>query len=559
MTDTRAPLADAVARLVEPGDTIHVIGGHARWTAAARELCRQWWGRDPGFTLVMASLTTLGTLFFRGGLVRKVVTGYSGDTFPTFTPNPVFAGAYRAGAVEVEHWSFLAYVARLRAAALGLPAMVTRSVVGSSMEANAGFVTLPDPFGGGEPLGLVAPLRPDVALLHAPLADAAGHVVLPPPLLEGVWGAWAARKGTIVTVERVVDDVRPWADHVRLLPRHVAAVCEAPMGAHPGGLYAPGLPVQPYGEDIPFWCEARDATRLPADELDAWIRARLLDPPDQAAYLAGLGEERLAGLVARADRDSWRADAAAHPVDTAATTTAWETAAVLGARHLADRVLATGTDAVLAGAGVANLAAWLGVELARERGAEVRLTAELGLWGYEPTPADPYIFNHRSFPSATMLADAETVLGGVIGGCGGRSMACLGAAQIDRHGNINSTDIPGGPFLVGSGGGNDVASTVAEAVVVATADRRRLVGELGYITSPGRAVAALATDVGIFERRGGQLVLTGVVAGVRADDVRARCGWDLEVTRNLAELDPPTPAEVLALRRWDPTGLFLGV
>jgi hypothetical protein len=81
--------------------------GHTRWTAAAREVVRQWWGRDPGFTLVILSLSSLGTLFFRGGLVKKVITGYSGDTFPNFTPNPIFADAYQRGEVEVEHWSFL--------------------------------------------------------------------------------------------------------------------------------------------------------------------------------------------------------------------------------------------------------------------------------------------------------------------------------------------------------------------------------------------------------------------------------------------------------------------
>ena len=48
--------------------SVHLALGHSRWTAAARELVRQWWGRDPGFTLVMLSLSSLGALFFRGGL-----------------------------------------------------------------------------------------------------------------------------------------------------------------------------------------------------------------------------------------------------------------------------------------------------------------------------------------------------------------------------------------------------------------------------------------------------------------------------------------------------------
>ena len=79
-------LADAVAQNVRPGDIVHVMMGHSRWTAAARELARQFWDTDPGFTLVMTSLGALGALFFRGGLVRKVVTAYSGNSFPTYTP-----------------------------------------------------------------------------------------------------------------------------------------------------------------------------------------------------------------------------------------------------------------------------------------------------------------------------------------------------------------------------------------------------------------------------------------------------------------------------------------
>ena len=202
----------------------------------------------------------------------------------------------------------------------------------------------------------------------------------------------------------------------------------------------------------------------------------------------------------RAEPDSWRDDEAAHPPDLDAEPVAWEIAAVHGARYLADRVLALDADAVLAGAGVANLAAWLAVELAHDRGSPVVLAAELGLWGYTPTPADPFIFNHRSFPTATMLGDAEQVLGGLVGGPGTTLVACLGAAQIDRHGNINSTVIGDSVFLVGSGGGNDVASSADEVVVMSTLTRRRAVADVPYVTSPGIRVRAFVTDLALFER-----------------------------------------------------------
>ncbi len=561
--DKRASLADAVAQHVRAGDTLHLMVGHTRWTAAAREVVRQWWGRDPGFTLVMLSLSSLGTLFFRGGLVRKVVTGYSGDTFPNFTPNPVFAGAYERGEVEVEHWSFLTFSQRLEAAARGLPAVVTRSLAGSSMADNEAFTEVDSPFGK---LGLLAPLTPDVALLHAPVADAEGNVALHPPLLEGVWGALAARRGAIVTVERVVDDLRPWSHLVRIPAHRVLAVCEARLGAHPGGLFTGDLPVHGYGEDYDFWVDVRAASR--GDQFDEWIREWVLDVKTQDDWLERLGTERVGSLHDKAAADSWEWDEQRFPPDTDSPPNRWELAAAWGARHLRDRVLALEADAVLAGAGVANLAAWLGVAQARAEGSAVQLTAEIGLWGYEPTPADPFVLNHRNFPRSSMLADAGMVLGALVGGPGTTTVACLGGAQIDRHGNINSTLLPDGPFVVGSGGGNDVASVAAESVVVTTLTPARTPSECGYVTSPGRTVRAVVTDLGVLEKlgerddAGDELVLTAVPAGSASLDeriaaARAACGWELQVAPVVRELSAPSNEEIMALRRWDPRGWFL--
>ena len=557
MPDKVCPLGDAVDH-VRAGDAVHVVTNHTRWTAAARHLVRTWWGRDPRFTLVMLSLSSLGALFFRGGLVSRVVTGYSGDVFPNFSPNPWFADAYLDGSVAVEHWSFLTFLQRLEAAARGLPAVTTGSLAGSSMADNPGYARVDTPFGE---VGLVEAFAPDVTLLHAPVADRQGNLAFNAPGLEGVWGALAARRGVIATVDRVVDDIRPWSHLVKVPGHRVLAVAETPMGAHPGGLFARDTPVDAYGEDLEFWAEAREASH--GDDFDAWIDHWVLGPEDQVAYLDRLGDERIARLRRRAAADSCRDDEAAHPPDLDAPVVPWETAAVLGARHLADRVAALGADAVLAGAGVANLAAWLAVELARAEGSDVVLTAELGLWGYEPTPADPFVFNHRSFPTATMLGDADQVLGTLVGGPGTTLIGCLGAAQIDRFGNINSTVVPGATFLVGSGGGNDVAAGADEVVVVTTLTSRRLVADVPYVTSVGDRVRTLVTDRALFEKgSSGEFVLVAVAPGEgsvsdRVEAVRSRCPWELSVADEVAELAAVDPAHVERLRRWDPQNRFL--
>ena len=556
MTGKHLSLESAVERHVRRGDSICVVLGHSRWTAAAREVVRQHWGTDAGFTLCMLSLSSLGALFFRGGMVDKVVTSYSGDSFPTYTPNPIMQQAYRSGAVEVEHWSILTFVQRLEAAARGLPAVVTGSLVGSTMEQNPGFAVVDTPFGS---VGLVSPLAPDVALLHAAVADREGNLAMSEPGLEGSWAAWAAKRGVIATVEKVVGSLEGLGHRVRVPSHRVLAVVEAPFGAHPGGLYSPGLDCRSYGEDIPFWSEARDATRA---DFDGWARKWVLEPATHDAYLKRLGPERLELLEARSDPESWRADAKSHPVDTSSPPSAWEHAAVHAAHEVHRLVEKTSADAVLAGAGVANLAAWVAVARCREEGRRTMLTAELGMLGYNPTPADPYIFNQRVFPGTSMLSDAQTVLGLVVGGSGTKVVGCLGAAQVDSDGNLNSTDIPGGPFLVGSGGANDVASRAAACVVVVLARPERLVGRAGYVTSPGRTVESVATDRGVLRRHDGVLRLEAVASGEEplADRIArftGSCGWDVEVARQVEELAAPDHAEVLALRRFDPEGLFL--
>ena len=128
----------------------------------------------------------------------------------------------------------------------------------------------------------------------------------------------------------------------------------------------------------------------------------------------------------------------------------------------------------------------------------------------------------------------------------------LGAAQIDRHGNLNSTVI--GDYdhpqvrLPGGGGAPEIATSVRDVFVMLKQSPRSFVEQLDFKTSVGDRVRVVVTDLGVLEPRDGELALTHVHPGVEPDDVRAATGWDLRVADDLAVTDPPSESELSALR-----------
>jgi glutaconate CoA-transferase subunit B len=128
----------------------------------------------------------------------------------------------------------------------------------------------------------------------------------------------------------------------------------------------------------------------------------------------------------------------------------------------------------------------------------------------------------------------------------------LGAAQIDRHGNLNSTVI--GPYdspsvrLPGGGGAPEIATGVRDVFVMLRQTRRAFVPALDFTTSVGERVRVVVTDLGVLEPRDGELTLVATHPGVSADDARAATGWELRVADNLRETEAPTADELAALR-----------
>jgi acyl CoA:acetate/3-ketoacid CoA transferase alpha subunit/acyl CoA:acetate/3-ketoacid CoA transferase beta subunit len=553
-TSKVASLSDAIAGNVRTGDAVHLGVTHARGSAGFWELLRQFAGTDPGFTLLAIQLTSPEAPLVHAGLARKVVTSWSGDSYMTPGPNGVYQRAWSSGEVAFEHWSILTFVQRLAAGARGLAWTTTKSLAGSSMETNEdvrveidGTVVIPA-------------LVPDVSIFHAPAADARGNVLFSPPLMENVWGALAARRGCVVTVDRVVDEdfVRAHAHMTRIPAAAVRAVVEAPLGAHPGGLLPTGIEgVEAYGEDYEFWTDIRAVSKDPA-AMDAWIKEWIVETKTHEGYVAKLGGDRIENLKMRSRALDAESEQALDSLDIEAEPNAVEWAIVAAARELSSRIRDNSHSAMLAGAGMANLAAWLAAYSVAEEGQSIDLVAEMGLVGYWPRPGEPILFNQRNFPTCTMLSDVDTTLSIIMGG-GKGSIGSLGAAQVDKHGNINSTEVPGEYLLMGSGGANDVVTCATESVIIAAQSKERFLEKVPYITGPGDRVSALVSTLGVFEKDEGELVLTAVFdqdADAAARECVARCGWDLKVARNLRSVEPPSRDELRMLRVMDPRGWF---
>jgi acyl CoA:acetate/3-ketoacid CoA transferase alpha subunit/acyl CoA:acetate/3-ketoacid CoA transferase beta subunit len=572
--DKRMDLAQAVRRFVRPGMKINPVTMQSRPTAATYELCRQFAGKAPGFEFISASLSGNYLQLVHLGLIRKAVVSFAGEGYPTPGPSPVIRWAFERGEdFDIENWSMLTISQRLLAGALGVPFLTTRSIVGSTMaheNAAAGaYAEVEDPFNPGRKQGVVRAYNPDISFVHAWAADKNGNALCFPPYQENIYGALAAREGVVLTAHKIVstDFIRRHSHLVRVPGEVVLSVSEAPFGSHPYGNFSQDIPeLRPYANDYPFMRAHREAQN--AKEIyDAWVEEWILKVSNQDAYVAKLGRKRIEALYRAGEADSWREELDGFATELGPQEGAGpvEVMIVQAAREIAKRIRSQGYRTVLSGVGQATLMCWLAAHQLREQGVEFALMAETGMYGFDPRPSDPFLVNYRNLPTCTMLTDVFESLG--LHSCGAMNscLATVGAGQIDKFGNINSTRSASGQFIVGSGGANDIITSARETVVVATQRKQAFVEKVAYVTSPGAKVRCVISTMGRFEKvAGDELALTAyftVEGRTREEivaDIRGCCGWELKVADELEALAPPTPAELAMLRVFDPERFFLG-
>lgn len=208
---------------------------------------------------------------------------------------------------------------------------------------------------------------------------------------------------------------------------------------------------------------------------------------------------------------------------------------------------------------------------------ELQLVYESGVYGARPerlplSIGDPTLATGSTAVTSMFELFAFYLQAGLI------DVAFLGGAQVDRHGNLNTTVI--GDYehpkvrLPGSGGACEIAIHARQVLVIMRQAQRSFVDRLDFRTSPGHSgdpahdaargwwgsgPTSVVTDLATygFEEASGEMTLHTLHPGVTLDDVRANMGWDPRIADDLGETPAPTDEELRLIREeLDPGGVY---
>ncbi len=277
--------AEAVAQFVADGCYIGTeLYGTVRCPMSlTREVIRQ---RKKNLRVCGQGVLELD-LWLAAGLVSQLDLTYVG--LEVFGTSHALRRAVEAGAVTCVEWSNGAIAWRMKAAAMGVPFIPTRAMLGSDTLAHSAAIVATDPFTGA-PVCLLPALILDVGLIHVHRADRFGNAQI-----DGITGfafeMARACKRLILSAEEIIatDEIRAHPDRTIIPYYLVDAVVPAPFGAHPGEM---------------AYCYERDdavyrewiAASVTAEGALAYLAKYVDRVPDHRAYLDLIGEQRLAEL-----------------------------------------------------------------------------------------------------------------------------------------------------------------------------------------------------------------------------------------------------------------------
>lgn len=194
-----------------------------------------------------------------------------------------------------------------------------------------------------------------------------------------------------------------------------------------------------------------------------------------------------------------------------------------------------------------------------------------------PEPLEPAmgLLDPRIWTGASYFGGFTEVLGMELqrGTC---HVGMLGGAEVDRHGNVNTSLVSSGDrirYLSGSGGGNDIASLCQEVVILMKHERRRFPERVHFLTSPGfpggrpreawglrgRGPTRVITDLAVlgFDPEHRSMTLLSVHPGVTLEQVQAQTGFELPIPQALETTPLPSSEELAILCSLDPQRVVL--
>jgi len=212
----------------------------------------------------------------------------------------------------------------------------------------------------------------------------------------------------------------------------------------------------------------------------------------------------------------------------------------------------------------------------------LRTMTEGGVYGATPIGGLPWgIECNRISANATSFTSALDALGFLVAS-GRCDVGIIGAAQVDKFGNVNTTGIWDGEIgptyrlpktrLTGAGGANDIACGAKRVIIMVTHEPKRFAADkVSYISSPGYldggngrdqygfvggGPSAIVTTLGILrpDPLTKEFALDAWFAFSSVDEIKANTGWDLKVSPEARVVPEPTEAELAALRQVDETG-----
>lgn len=233
-------------------------------------------------------------LWLAAGLIKKIDLTYIG--LEVYGTSAAFRRAVEGGQIETcVEWSNAAITMRLKAAAMGIPFLPIRSMLGTDTLTYSAAKVVEDPFTGMK-VCLVPALILDVGIMHVHRADRYGNAQV-----EGISGfafeMARACKRLIISAEQIIptEEIRKYPDRTLIPYFLVDAVVHAPFGSHPGDMAY----VHERDEaGIREWVEASKT----AEGARAYLEKYVDNLADHEQYLALVGKERLDRLVAEREK-----------------------------------------------------------------------------------------------------------------------------------------------------------------------------------------------------------------------------------------------------------------